>query len=566
MAVDYGPDAGDRSRLMSILDIQAFPQRLWAKDPTVWRQGPEGAKEIAIRLGWLDVMQDMLKHAGEITAFADEVRKAGFKHTVLMGMGGSSLSPEVSKKTFGVKEGYPDLFVLDSTIPGAILDVERAIDLQKTLFVVAMKSGSTVETNSCYRYFYEKVKSGANFAAITDPGTSLEKEANDKGFRKLFLNPPDIGGRFSALSYFGLVPAALIGVDIVKLLNRAVAMAEECGPDVPVEDNPGIVLGAALADLALLGTDKMTMVLPEEIASFGYWVEQLVAESTGKMGREIVPIEGEPLWDPGMYDDDRLFVHVRLKGQKDSSLSEKMSDIADASFPVIAIEMDDVYDIGGEYFRWEMATAAACALLGVNAFDQPNVQDSKTNTFQILESVEQTGALPDESPFLSQDGVSFFTDSQTKGALDAICSHVGADNSADSYLAAFVALFQPGNYFGLMAFVNPTEDLQSGFAALRTLLTDVCGAATTLGFGPRFLHSTGQLHKGGANNGLFIQFTADDAQDISIPGVKYSFATLKNAQALGDAQCLITKGRPFLRIHLGKDAKKGLKKVLGMLQ
>lgn len=559
--VNYGPKSGDCSRLLDILTTQAFSQRLWAKDPTVWRQGPDGAGEITNRLGWLDVMSTMQDRLGEIAGFADEVKEAGFKHVVLLGMGGSSLSPEVSKLTFGIKSGYPDLMVLDSTVPESVLKVEKAIDPKKTLFVVAMKSGSTVETNSCYRYFYSKVGTGDNFAAITDPGTSLETEANDKKFRKLFLNMPDIGGRFSALSYFGLVAAALIGVDISTILERAQDLADACKPGVPLTSNPGVVLGALLAENALRGRDKLTLILPSELTSFGYWVEQLVAESTGKFGQGVLPIEGEPVMAAGSYGDDRVFVYTSIKGQKDAALDAKVSALETAGLPVIRIEMNDVYDIGAEYFRWEMATSVACALLGVNAFDQPNVQESKDNTKSLLNSYDQTGSLPESAPIFTGEGISLFCDSLTKAELDAIRQ----SESLESYVGAFLNLYQPGNYFALMAFLSPSDATDSAFAEMRSALSGKYNAATTLGHGPRFLHSTGQFHKGGPNSGIFIQFTADDAVDLAIPAASYSFSTLKNAQALGDSHALMSKGRPFLRIHLGADAAGGLKRILSMI-
>jgi transaldolase / glucose-6-phosphate isomerase len=558
--LDYGPNAGNCSRLLDILERQSFAARLWAKDPTVWRQGPD-TKELSNRLGWLEIMSEMMQHVDELTAFADEVKQSGFKHVVLMGMGGSSLSPEVSKLAFGVQPGYPDLLVLDSTVPESVLKVQKAINPKETLFIVAMKSGSTVETNSCYRYFYQQIPNGDNFIAITDPGTSLQTEAETKKFRKLFLNNPEIGGRFSALSFFGLVPAAVIGVDLRKLLGRAQEMADSCKPEVPLAQNPGMLLGVLLAEHALRGRDKLTLVLPDETISFGYWVEQLVAESTGKFGQGVLPVESEPLAGPDAYDDDRVFAYTRLKGQKNAGLDAGVTAIEDAGFPVIRIEMDDAYDIGKEYFRWEMAASAACALLGVNAFDQPNVQESKDLTKSVLQTYEQTGSLPVEAPILSDDGISIYCDSTIKAELDAMKS--GA--SVESYINAFVDLYQPGNYFALMAFISPSEATDTAFGEMRKSLRDRFKTATTLGYGPRFLHSTGQFHKGGPNNGIFIQFTADNIEPLRIPAVDYSFSTLKSAQALGDASALKAKGRPFLRIHLGSDIAGGLAKVLKII-
>ncbi|MCX6377199.1 MAG: glucose-6-phosphate isomerase, partial [Armatimonadetes bacterium] len=393
--------------IFAVLEKQAFSERLWRKDPTVWRQGPKGAKVIRNRLGWLNVVETMMPRAAEITRFADDIKAAGFTHAVLMGMGGSSLSPEVSSLTFGVRPGYPDLMVLDSTVPASVLKIEGRIDPARTLFIVAMKSGATVETNSCYRYFHDRVRArigdraGDNFAAITDPGTSLEAEAHRNRFRDLFLNFADIGGRYSALSYFGLVPAAIIGVDIARLLDRALSMMKACGPDVSPSENPGIALGAMLAEHAMQGRNKMTLVLSPEIRSFGYWVEQLVAESTGKNGTGILPVESEFVADPGLYGDDRVFVYLRLKTSNDTGLDRGVGALEQAGRPVIKIALDDVYDLGKEYFRWEMATAVASALLGVNPFDEPNVKESKDNTRWFLRGPEKHHMLPKERPIAS---------------------------------------------------------------------------------------------------------------------------------------------------------------------
>ncbi len=567
----YGPNAGDCGRVLDIMEKQAFVRRLWDKDPTVWRQAP-GTPELVDRLGWLDIVQRMMEKVGEITSFADGV-KSDFDVVVLMGMGGSSLSPEVSMSTFGARDEYPGLIVLDSTVPEAVRQVEKQVEGKKALFIVAMKSGSTVETNSCYKYFFTKVQDGSHFAAITDPGKAPEAEAKAKGFRAYFLNDPEIGGRFSALSYFGLVPAATIGVDIRLLLERAQEMADACKPGVRITENPGVLLGALLAEHALQGRDKLTLILPDEIRSFGYWIEQLVAESTGKFGQGILPVESEPLVETAAYDSDRIFAYIRLKGQKDTSLDDKVSVVEKAGFPVIRMEMQDAYDLGKEYFRWEMATAVACALLGVNAFDQPNVQESKNNTKALLNTYMNEGSLPAEEPILSEGGISLYCDAQTKAALDIFKT----GSSVGSYIKAFTDLHQPGNYFALMAFLNRSDATDAAFTQMRQALSSKYKAATTLGYGPRFLHSTGQLHKGGPNSGIFIQFTADDAdKDVSvsfdaaeakaldIPAGMYAFSVLKTAQQIGDASALESKGRQFMRIHLGSDIKGGLKKVLEM--
>jgi len=555
------PSTSDR--ILDALGRQAFSERLWRKDPTVWRQGPKGGKVIANRLGWLNVAEVMRDRIPEMVRLADDVKAAGFKHAVLMGMGGSSLSPEVSRLTFGVREGYPDLMVLDSTVPEAVLKVERCIDLAKTLFIVAMKSGATVETNSCYQYFFEKVRAGSSFVAITDPGTSLEAEAKKNGFRRLFLNFPDIGGRYSALSYFGLVPAAIIGADIGLLLDRASEMADSCRPEIPLADNPAIALGVFMAEHALAGRDKLTLLTSPEIRGFGSWVEQLVAESTGKSGTGILPVEGESLANPDSYGDDRAFVFMRLNSARNGELDAQVGALEKAGFPVFRIDLRDAYDLGKEYYRWEMATAVAGALLGVNPFDEPNVKESKDNTKRLIGGFERHGALQKKRPLISEGDISLYCDPKTKSALDAMR---GPKRSVGSYIRAFLNLYQPGNYFALMAFLTPSPLRNEAFEEMRALLRDRFKAATTLGYGPRFLHSTGQFHKGGPNNGIFIQFTADDAQDAPIPGKAFSFGILKQAQALGDGAWLQSKGRPFMRIHLGTNAEVGLNRILDLLQ
>jgi len=560
------------ARTLDALSRQAFSARLWEKDASLWRQGPEGDKVISNRLGWLNVVEPTQERADEIVQFAEEVKRAGFTHAVLIGMGGSSLSPEVSRLTFGVREGYPDLMVLDSTVPAAVLETDRKIDPARTLFIVSTKSGTTVETLSAYRYFYKKAeagkpgRAGENFVAITDPGTPLEKEARDKRFRRAFLNFPDIGGRYSALSYFGLAPAAVIGVDIERLLDRASAMAERCSANAPLSENLGVALGAAIAELAMLGRDKLTLVLSPGIGSFGSWVEQLTAESTGKLGRGIVPVDGESIAEPERYGDDRLFVYLRLDGSRDRELDAKVRALEEAGHPVIRIGLDDIYDLGKEYFRWEIATAVASALLGVNAFDEPNVKESKDNTSRLLGEFQEKGRLPEETPILEEAGIKLYCDHRMKAALDKLqSSRADTGGSLLSYVTAYLDLFQPGNYFALMAFLQRTPAVDCIFQCMRGCLRDAFNAATTLGYGPRFLHSTGQLHKGGPNTGIFIQFTADDAEDAPIPGQMYGFSTLKQAQALGDAIALRDKGRPLIRLHLGGDIEGGLNRLLDMI-
>lgn len=557
------------SAALDALDRQRVHVRIWEKDVAIWRQSPEGNRVISNRLGWLNLPETSKSRVDEICAFADEVHAEGFQRAVVIGMGGSSLSPEVSKLAFASKEGRPELLVLDSTVPAAVLDTERLIDPSSTLFIVSTKSGTTVETLSAYRYFYDKIAqlkghaAGAHFAAITDLGTPLERESSERGFRRLFLNAPDIGGRYSALSYFGLVPAAVIGVDIGELLDRASCMAEECRREV--WQNPGVLLGAAIAELARSGRDKMTMIVSPEIAAFGSWVEQLVAESTGKMGRGILPVDGEPSGNPDAYMDDRFFIYLRLKGSK-SGFDEQVVPLESSGLPVIRIDLRDVHDIGGEYFRWEMATAVASALLGVNAFDEPNVKESKDITGRLLDEYQSTGRLPEEMPVAEESGVKLLCDDDSHIVLDQIRMRLGLSTpSVSSYLTAYLNECRPGDYLALLAFVHKTPEIHRLLQQVRVALRDRLGAATTLGYGPRFLHSTGQLHKGGPNSGMFIQFTSDDEVDVPIPGAAYGFSTLKQAQATGDAIALQSKGRPFIRVHFGDDPEGGLSRFLKML-
>ena len=518
MKYDLGQYADRVKRTLDILDKQDFGRRIWEKDASLWRQDEAGAQIIKDRLGWLNIVSDISGQTDAIIEFAEEIQEAGFKHAVLIGMGGSSLCPEVSRLTFGVKNGYPDLIVLDSTVPETILKLDKQINPAETLFIVSTKSGATVETLSAYRYFRKKAQ-GRQFVAITDPDSELEEEVHGVGFRGIFNNPPDIGGRFSALSYFGLVPAAIIGIDVKLLLSRAASMMKLCAPRVKPSENPGIILGAIMAELAMMGRDKLVLSMSPKIRSFGAWIEQLVAESTGKHGTGILPIDGD------YSGDDALTVYVTMKNEPDAVKNQ----------PFVQIVLDDEYDLGGEYFRWEFAAAVASALLGVNAFDQPNVQEAKDVTGRLLKE----SSIGDLGLRIGDWGVR---------------------------IPAFLNQYQPGNYFALMAFLDRSEEVDDLLRQIQTRIQKTCHAPVTVGYGPRFLHSTGQFHKGGPNSGIFIQFTADDAEDVSIPGADYTFSTLKQAQALGDAIALQGKGRPFIRLHLGGDIVGGLKHLLSLIE
>lgn len=519
-----------------------FARRLWAKDSTLWKPNdPLHQAEIKARLGWLDVMDLMQTRLAEMTSFAASLGAAGFTHALLCGMGGSSLAPEVLRETFGVRAGYLDLAVLDSTDPEAVLAAEARSDPARTLYIIASKSGGTTEPNAMFKYFMEKVRAvkgeaaGENFIAITDPGTAMERTAEAHHFRYVFRNPPEIGGRYSALSYFGLVPAALIGVDVGALLARAHGMAQACSSIIPTDQNPGALLGAIMAALARAGRDKLTLISPSKLATFGYWVEQLIAESTGKEGLGIVPVEGERLGAPEAYGRDRLFVHLRLDGRQDAAVTA----LAEAGHPVVTLRLTDTYDLGGEFLRWEIATAAAGAVLGIDPFDQPNVQESKDNTVALLTEHQASGQLPDRG-----------------GQLDPAAPDFAAK------LMRHLKSARRGDYVALTAYFHRTPRREKLLRELQSAVRDRFRAAVTIGYGPRFLHSTGQLHKGGANNGVFVQFTAANAADVPVPGEPYTFGVLKAAQALGDYQALLTHGRRAVRVNLGGSIEAGLRQAL----
>ncbi len=549
------------------LEEEKFSKRLWERDASAWKSEPEAQKIIRNALGWLTIVRDMRGEQDELAAFAKEAQQAGFRHAVLLGMGGSSLCPDVLRATFGTAPGYPNLQVLDSTVPANIEHVAKSIDLAKTLFLVSSKSGGTTETLSFYQYFYEQVgkvkgeKAGENFVAITDPGTGLEKLAKERNFRRVFPGAADIGGRYSALSNFGMVPAALIGLDVKDVFDRAARMMEACGPEVPAGDNPGVKLGAILAEAARGGRDKITFVISPQIETFADWVEQLIAESTGKEGKGLVPVAGEALGEPGNYGHDRIFVRLQLTSDTDQATAQKLKALEEAGHPVIRIELGSKLDLAQEFFRWEVATATAGALLGINAFDQPNVQESKDNTKRLLERFRSEGKLPAESAMLASEGLEFYCDAETRQVLAKRSA-----NSAETLLAGFFEQARTGDYSALMAYLERTPEIEEQLQSLRLGLRYALRTATTLGFGPRFLHSTGQLHKGGPNTGVFLQITAADATDLEIPGEPCTFSVLKQAQALGDLQSLESKKRRVLRVHLAEKTPAGLERLAKALK
>lgn len=542
------------------LEKRRAAAKVWAKDPGLWALDADHQRIIQQSLGWLTVTAAMRERLSEITGFADEVRRSGFTHVALLGMGGSSLCPDVMRLTFGAAEGFPALHVLDTTDPATIRAVEQSIDLPHTLIVLASKSGTTPEVNALQQYFLAKLKpgrgqrAGAQCVAITDPGTPLEATARAHEFRRIFFNPADIGGRYSALSYFGLVPAALMGIDLFELLERSQRMAHSCRAGVPNKWNPGLWFGAVMGSLALQGRNKVTIVCSKEIAAFSSWAEQLIAESTGKDGKGIVPIEGELVGTPSRYGSDRLFVYLRLEGTRDVAVEGKLKRLAQAGHPLVTLSLQDRYDLGAEFFRWEFATAIAGAIIGVNPFDQPNVQESKDNTKQLLDDYKATGSLPSGEPIFSDDEVQLYGDEATRLAIQGC-------RKLSTAVKAHLARARGGDYVALTAFLERSRETEKVLNTIRQSIRDQFRVATTLGFGPRFLHSTGQLHKGGGDGGVFVQFTADDQEDLPIPGEAYSFGIMKRAQALGDFQALQRSQRRVLRVHLGGGIKVGLRRL-----
>jgi len=503
-------------------------QRIWDHDPNLWKQDDAAhAAEITQRLGWLDVVDWMRERLPDVQRIATEIRRDGITDVVVLGMGGSSLAPEVLRQSFGVQKGHPTLHVLDTTDPAAIAQLTSALDPRTALFVVSSKSGGTLETLSHFAHFHEFVvnagiaQPGEHFVAITDTGTSLSALAASNNFRHVFENRPDIGGRYSALSYFGMVPAAFSGIDVATLLDRAAAMTAQCKPGVYPPLNAGMVLGTAMGLLHGVGRDKVTILAPAQIASFGLWAEQLIAESTGKEDRGLVPIAGEPIGDPKVYGGDRLFVALRLSD--DAEFDAALTALEKSDQPVITLRMDDVFDLGAEFFRWEFAVAVAGASLQIDPFDQPNVQESKDNTKAVLDGWLQTGALP-ATPTAGADAVRDLVDQAVEG-----------------------------DYVALLAYVTPNAENEAALQELRIAIRERRGVATTAGFGPRYLHSTGQLHKGGANIGVFIEITTDDTTDVPIPGQRFTFSVLKQAQAIGDLQSLQAHERRAIAVHVSGD-------------
>lgn len=528
-SAEFSPDALAARIHEALQDAQTanIAQRILDKDASVWTTDESLAKTIGNSLGWLTVAGEMLRVVGELREFAEEVRRK-FRHVMVCGMGGSSLCPEVLARTFGQPAGFPELLVLDSTDPDVIAAFAARIETEKCLFVIASKSGTTTEPNVFYKFWQDKVKSGENFVAITDPGTPLVETGREDGFRRIFLNQADIGGRYSALSYFGMLPAALMGVKIGALLERARNR---------VDIEKALRLGVTIGECANAGRDKLTFVIDPRLATLGLWIEQLIAESTGKEGKGILPVVGEPLSDPSVYGDDRVFVSISL-GHVTKDINEKLDALAQAGHPIIRRQLSDLYDLGAEFFAWEFATACAGWRLHINPFDQPNVQEAKDATRELLAEFSREGRLPDLSPVTT------------------------LDNAFEQQLTAI----KPGDYVAFLSFVEDTPEVDGKLQDIRTRLRDKTKCATTIGYGPRFLHSTGQLHKGGPNSGVFFQIGAKDQVDFPIAGEPYTFSTLKEAQALGDFRALQGRGRRVVRVNLGDDLLAGLARLEGLVQ
>lgn len=535
-------------------------KRLWAGDATLWTNQDESKW-----LGWLNEADKPISPESRYSDYkklAEDIQKAGFTHAVLLGMGGSSLCVEVFEKTYGKIPGHPQMHVLDSTDPAQVRAVENSIDVSKSVFIVASKSGSTLEPNIFKQYFYDLVTkavgaadAGKRFIAITDPGSHMQKVAEQDGFRAIFYGVPSIGGRYSALSNFGKVPAAIQGVDLSKFLARVDEMVKACGASVPADQNPGAILGAILGTLQTTGRDKVTIFTSAGISDLGAWLEQLLAESTGKEGKGLIPVDRETIGAPEVYGTDRIFAYLRLENSSEAKLDAAVAALEKAGQPVVHIAVGDPYELGEEFYRWEIATAVAGSIIGINPFNQPDVEASKIETRKLTDQYEKVGSLPAEASFFEEKGIKLFTDPKNE---DALKKAVGSNPTLVSYLRAHLNRLQANDYFALLAYIQRNDAHQDQLQISRLAVRDKKRVATCLGFGPRFLHSTGQAYKGGPNSGVFLQVTCDDAADLKVPGQTYTFGIVKAAQARGDFQVLADRGRRALRVHLGADLAAGL--------
>jgi transaldolase/glucose-6-phosphate isomerase len=556
--------AADVTATLQDWQMSGNVRRLWARDASLWTGSDE-----ADWLGWLGITEDQLKtHLGRFQRLTAVAKEEDISHVLLLGMGGSSLCPEVFKMTFGKIDGFPELCVLDSTDPAQVKSFEEMVDLERTIFIVSSKSGTTLEPNIFKDYFFARLaerigadKAGRHFVAITDPGSRLQEEAEARGFRRVFFGLPSIGGRYSALSDFGMVPAAVMGLDVHRLLDSADGMVQACAACVPAEENPGLVLGVILGALGRAGRNKLTVITSPGIWDLGAWLEQLIAESTGKDGLALIPVDGEEIGSPEVYSDDRVFVFLRLSDAADADQDAAVERLEAAGQPVVRIDIPDLYDVGQEFFRWEFATAVAGSILGINPFNQPDVEASKVATRALTDAYEDAGSLPAETPILEEDGIKLFTDENNAADLEAAAER----QTVGAYLEAHLDRLRPGDYFGLLAYVEMSDRHRDVLQAIRHKVRDARRVATCLGFGPRFLHSTGQAYKGGPDTGIFLQITADDAADLPVPGRSFTFGVVKAAQARGDFDVLAQRGRRALRVHLGADVTAGLEKLRGLI-
>ena len=526
--------------------------RLWQKDASLWSGTDESNW-----LGWLTITEEQLGQIDALKQIAGDVKKARFKHALLLGMGGSSLCPEVLQMTFGKIKGFPGLHVLDSTDPAQIRAIEAKVDLKSTICIVSSKSGSTLEPNIYKQYFFEQVKAkvgekeaGNRFIAITDPGSKMQQVAEADKFRRIFFGVPSIGGRYSAISNFGMVPAAVMGLDVAKFLKNTEKMVQACGASSAADSNPGVVLGNILGVAANHGRDKITIITSPGISDLGAWLEQLIAESTGKIGKGIIPVDRERLAKPAIYGRDRVFAYLRLASKPNKAQDAAVAALEKAGHPVVRITLPNVYALGQEFFRWEIATAVAGSIIGINAFNQPDVEASKIETKKLTSQYEATGSLPPEVPFFEGSGIKLFADEKNVAA-------VHGPNLSD-VLKAHILRLREGDYFAVLAYITMNPANEKVLQSIRHAVRDKKKVATVLGFGPRFLHSTGQAYKGGPNSGVFLQITCDDAKDLPVPGQNYTFGVVKAAQARGDFAVLAERGRRALRVHFGKNLKSGL--------
>jgi transaldolase/glucose-6-phosphate isomerase len=538
--------------------------RLWARDAYLWTGSDE-----AQWLDWLDIVQEQLDGYGTLHGTVKEIVAADFRYLVLLGMGGSSLCPDVLRETFGHIEGHPQLLVLDSTDPVQVAAVADTIDMQRTLFIVSSKSGSTLEPNILLAYFFRQVaeaigdeKAASRFIAITDPGSDLERQATGAGFRHIFHGKPRIGGRFSALSAFGVVPAAIMGLHTKRFLKKARHMVETCGAGTAARQNPGVLLGVILGTAATRGRDKLTLFTSPGIASLGGWLEQLVAESTGKVGKGIIPVDGERIAASERYGDDRLFVYLRLESAPDADQDAAVAALEAAGQPVVRIPLEEVYQLGAEFFRWEIATAVAGAILGINPFDQPDVEASKVETRKLTAAYEQSGSLPTEQPVIVDGDLALYTN---KHNAEALFTLAGTRASLVALVNAHLARAGASDYVALLAYLARNATHDAVLQTIRHQVRDALGVATCVGFGPRFLHSTGQAYKGGPNSGVFLQITCDHERDLPVPGNAYSFGVVEAAQARGDFEVLAERKRRVLRVHLGGDVEASLQRLQSLV-